>query len=230
MVWAYAGVRPLYDDGASKAQEATRDYVLELDADGGRAPILSVFGGKITTYRRLAEHALEWLGRYLKIGPKWTARAQLPGGHFPVDGLDDVVRALRAAYPFVGELHARRLVGAYGTRAQIMLTGTRRLADLGRVFAADLTEKEVAWLIDEEWAVTAEDVLWRRSKLGLRFTPAEADRCKPGWASRGPGLPRRRPDRTASRQIACYLAPASGRCPPLSSLCRRPGPHHPGRF
>ena len=112
VVWAFAGVRPLYDDGASKAQEATRDYVLELDADGGRAPILSVFGGKITTYRRLAEHSLEWLGRYLKIGPKWTASAVLPGGHFPVDGFEDVMRALRAAYPFVGELHARRLVEA----------------------------------------------------------------------------------------------------------------------
>jgi glycerol-3-phosphate dehydrogenase len=174
VVWAYAGVRPLYDDGSSKAQEATRDYVLELDGDAGRAPVLSVFGGKITTSRRLAEHALEWLGRYLKVGPTWTAVAQLPGGHFPVGGFDDVVRALRAAYPFVSEPHARRLVGSYGTRSQIMLTGTRSLADLGQVFGADLTEREVGWLIDEEWAATADDVLWRRSKLGLRFAPREA--------------------------------------------------------
>jgi glycerol-3-phosphate dehydrogenase len=174
VVWAYAGVRPLYDDGASKAQEATRDYVLELDGDSGRAPVLSVFGGKITTHRRLAEHALEWLGRHLKIGPKWTSGSPLPGGHFPVDGFGDVLRALRAAYPFVGEAHARRLVASYGTRAQLMLTGARSLADLGRRFGADLTEREVAWLMAEEWAATAEDVLWRRSKLGLHFTPAEA--------------------------------------------------------
>jgi glycerol-3-phosphate dehydrogenase len=173
VVWAYAGVRPLYDDGASKAQEATRDYALELDADRGHAPVLSVFGGKITTHRRLAEHVLEWLGRYLKIGPKWTAGAPLPGGHFPVGGFDDVVRALRAAYPFVGEAHGRRLVASYGTRAQVMLTGTRSRPDLGRTFGADLTEREVAWMIAEEWATTAEDVLWRRSKLGLRFSPGE---------------------------------------------------------
>ena len=174
VVWAYAGVRPLYDDGASKAQEATRDYVLDLDGGKGQAPVLSVFGGKITTYRRLAEHALEWLGRHLSIGPKWTAGSPLPGGHFPVDGFNDVVRALRAAYPFVTEGHARRLVAGYGTRAQVILTGARHPADLGRVFGADLTEKEVAWLMAEEWARTAEDVLWRRSKLGLRVTPAEA--------------------------------------------------------
>ena len=92
MVWAYSGVRPLYDDGASRPRRRRATTCSSSIADGGRAPLLSVFGGKITTYRRLAEHALEWLGRYLKIGPKWTAKAQLPGGHFPVDGFDDVDR------------------------------------------------------------------------------------------------------------------------------------------
>jgi glycerol-3-phosphate dehydrogenase len=174
VIWAYAGVRPLYDDGASQAQEATRDYVLELDAANGAAPILSVFGGKITTFRRLSEHALEWLGRHMKVGKKWTASASLPGGHFPVDGAGDVVRALRAAYPFVPESLGERLVRAYGTRAPIILSGARSLADLGHVFGADLTEAEVAWLMNEEWARTAEDVLWRRSKLGLRFDADEA--------------------------------------------------------
>ncbi|HZP20978.1 MAG TPA: glycerol-3-phosphate dehydrogenase [Bauldia sp.] len=175
IVWAYSGVRPLYDDGASQAQEATRDYVLELDAPAGAAPLLSVFGGKITTFRRLSEQALDWLGRHMKVGKRWTADATLPGGHFPVDGAADVVRALRAAYPFVPEMMAMRLVDAYGTRAPIILTGARSLADLGRVFGADLTEAEVAWLMREEWAITAEDVLWRRSKLGLRFTAAQAE-------------------------------------------------------
>jgi glycerol-3-phosphate dehydrogenase len=174
VVWAYSGVRPLYDDGASRAQEATRDYVLELDAANGAAPVLSVFGGKVTTFRRLSEHALEWLGRHIKVGKKWTAGASLPGGHFPVDGGPDVARALRAAYPFVPEPLATRLVGAYGTRAAIILSGARSLADLGRTFGADLTEAEVTWLMNEEWAQTAEDVLWRRSKLGLRFDRSEA--------------------------------------------------------
>jgi glycerol-3-phosphate dehydrogenase len=169
VVWAYSGVRALYDDRASRAQEATRDYVLELDVANGAAPLLSVFGGKVTTFRRLSEHALEWLGRQMPIGKKWTAGASLPGGHFPVDGAGDVARALRAAYPFVPETLAARLVRAYGTRAPIILSGARGLADLGRVFGADLTEAEVAWLMNEEWARSAEDVLWRRSKLGLRF-------------------------------------------------------------
>ena len=174
IVWAYSGVRPLYDDGASTAQEATRDYVLDLDAANGQPPLLSVFGGKITTFRRLAEHALEWLGPSLPMGKAWTAGAVLPGGLFPVGGGGDLVRALAAAYPFLTPRHAERLVNAYGTRAQQILSGARHMADLGRLFGADLTEAEVAYLMAEEWAYTADDVLWRRSKLGLRLTPAEA--------------------------------------------------------
>lgn len=170
VVWTYSGVRPLYDDGASKAQEATRDYVLDVEAGAGQAPVLSVFGGKITTARRLAEHALEKLAPYLKIGKPWTAGASLPGGNFPIDGGPDVVRALRAAYPFVTEAHAQRLVSAYGTRAPLFLSGTRSMGDLGHVFGVDLTEAEVAWLMQEEWARTPDDVLWRRTKLGLHFT------------------------------------------------------------
>ncbi|MBN8994626.1 MAG: glycerol-3-phosphate dehydrogenase [Rhizobiales bacterium] len=173
VVWTYSGVRPLYDDGASKAQEATRDYVLDVDAGEGQAPVLSVFGGKITTSRKLAEHALEKLSPFVKMGAPWTKGASLPGGNFPVDGGGDVVRALRAAYPFVTEAHAWRLVSAYGTRAPLFLAGARGLADLGHVFGEDLTEAEVAWLVQEEWARTAEDVLWRRTKLGLRFTASQ---------------------------------------------------------
>jgi len=182
VVWTYSGVRPLYDDGASKAQEATRDYVLDVDAAEGQAPVLSVFGGKITTSRKLAEHALEKLAPFLKMGAPWTKGASLPGGNFPIDGGADVVRALRAAYPFVTEAHAWRLVSAYGTRAPLFLSGARSLADLGHVFGADLTEAEVAWLVQEEWARTAEDVLWRRTKLGLRFS-AEQVSVLEAWMS-----------------------------------------------
>ncbi|WP_018261766.1 glycerol-3-phosphate dehydrogenase [Methylobacterium sp. WSM2598] len=176
VVWTYSGVRPLYDDGAGKAQEATRDYVLTLDAGGDRAPLLSVFGGKITTYRRLAEAALEQLRDHLGAAraPAWTARARLPGGDFPATGYAALAAAIRREYPFLDPAHAARLVRAYGTEAREILQGARGPADLGRVFGADLTEREVRYLMRREWAVGAEDVLWRRSKLGLRLSPAEA--------------------------------------------------------
>ena len=173
--FAYSGVRPLHDDGASKAQEATRDYVFELDGTDGSTPLLSVIGGKITTYRRLAEQALARLAPYLRMGEPWTARAPLPGGAFAVGRAGDLVRALRAAYPFLSELHAERLVNAYGTRAAAIVTGARRAEDLGRNFGYDLTEAEVTYLMAEEWAVTASDVLWRRSRLGLRFSPVQTE-------------------------------------------------------
>nr|WP_273522101.1 glycerol-3-phosphate dehydrogenase [Rhodosalinus sediminis] len=170
VVWTYAGVRPLYDDGAKSATAATRDYVLSLD-DAEGAPLLNVFGGKITTYRRLAEAALEKIGRHFpKAGAPWTARAPLPGGDFPVDGVEALISDLAAAYPALAPEEARRLVRAYGTEA-------RRLMDAaggpGRSFGAGLTEAELGWLMRHEYARTAEDVVWRRTKLGLRLTAAE---------------------------------------------------------
>jgi glycerol-3-phosphate dehydrogenase len=171
IVWAYSGVRPVIEDGS--ASVGTRG-ILHLDASNQQAPVISIAGGSITTYRRTAEEVLERLGDRLRIGKPWTAQASLPGGHFPVGGVVDLVNALRAAYPFLDPSHAERLVGAYGTRAAIILAGARTKNDLGVVFGADLTEAEVAWLMQEEWAEIAEDVLWRRSKLGLRFTAAEA--------------------------------------------------------
>lgn len=172
--FVYCGVRPLSDNGASKAQEASRDYVLDLEGSDGSMPLLSVIGGKITTYRRLAEKAMEKLSPFLeKVGAPWTARAPLPGGNFGVGRASDLVRALRAAYPFLSELHAERLVNAYGTRAATIVSGARRIDDLGRDFGCDLTEAEVVYLMAEEWAVTAGDVLWRRSRLGLRFDSAQ---------------------------------------------------------
>jgi glycerol-3-phosphate dehydrogenase len=173
IAWTYSGVRALYDDGASSAQEATRDYVLELDAPEGRGPLLSVFGGKITTYRRLAEHALSQLAKHLPTGRPWTAKRALPGGDFAYDGIADLGRSLASSYPFLAEAHLQRLVRTYGTRTVEMIKGARRREDLGRRFGDDLTEAEVSYLMAEEWAETAADVLWRRTKLGLRFNPAE---------------------------------------------------------
>ena len=175
VVWSYSGVRPLYDDGADNASAATRDYVLAVDADGG-APLLSVFGGKITTYRKLAEAALEKITKHLpKTGKPWTAGAPLPGGDFPVGDFDALIGDLRSRYPFLDERWARRLVRAYGTEAEEVLGNAKSPADLGPCFGANLTEREVNWLVDKEFACTAEDIVWRRSKLGLRMSTQEIE-------------------------------------------------------
>jgi glycerol-3-phosphate dehydrogenase len=176
VVWRYSGVRPLLDDGASKAQEATRDYLLDLEALAGAPPLLSAFGGKITTYRRLAEAAMARLRPYFPgMSGNWTADAALPGGEFPWDGIDSLHAALRRRYHFLKDATARRLVHAYGTLATEVLGDAREAGDLGRWFGADLTEREVDWLRRTEWARSTEDVLWRRSKLGLRMNVAEID-------------------------------------------------------
>jgi glycerol-3-phosphate dehydrogenase len=169
IVWTYSGVRPLYDDGASSATAATRDYTLKVDTSAG-APVLNIFGGKITTYRRLAESALDKIGTMLPLSRgNWTAGVPLPGGDFPHDGVEALIADLQRAYPFLTEGWARRLVRAYGTEARDLLGKATGTTDLGRDFGATLTEAEVRWLITQEYAQSAEDVLWRRSKLGLRF-------------------------------------------------------------
>ncbi|MGB7271608.1 MAG: glycerol-3-phosphate dehydrogenase [Albidovulum sp.] len=178
IVWTYSGVRPLYNDGAESAQAATRDYVLSLDTNG--APILSVFGGKITTYRKLAEAALDKISPYL--APKrgdWTAGVPLAGGDFAVGDVARLIRELKLRYPFLSDYTTRRLIRAYGTEAPNILDDANTPADLGQDFGAGLSEAELRWLIAREFARTGEDVLWRRSKLGLRLTPdqaAEVDR------------------------------------------------------
>lgn len=172
VVWTYSAVRPLYDDGASKAQEATRDYVLRVET--GEGPVINAFGGKITTYRRLSEAMLDKIEDILEPrGKPWTANAPLPGGDFPAMGYEAQVEKLKGAYPFLELRHARRLVRLYGTRAQDLLGLARSVSDLGRHFGADLYEAEVRYLIASEWAVTADDILWRRTKRGLRLSPAE---------------------------------------------------------
>lgn len=175
VVWTYAGVRPLYDDGASEAKAATRDYVFELDTPGG-APLLSIYGGKITTYRRLAEEALERLSPYLrstKAREGWTAKGPLPGGDMDVSAIAALSAELQRGYPFLTSAHANRLAHAYGTRASKLLGNAKTLSDLGRSFGATLTESEVKYLMSAEWARTADDIVWRRSKLGLRMSPVE---------------------------------------------------------
>ena len=182
IVWTYSGVRPLYDDGANSATAATRDYSLRVDSTGG-APILNVFGGKITTYRRLAESALEKIGPFFEGLPgKWTAGIALPGGDFPVDGFEALVAALRSDHSYLTPYHARRMVRAYGTEARQILGDASSLDALGKNFGATLTEREVAWLITHEFARTAEDILWRRSKLGLRLS-AEQITTLDNWIS-----------------------------------------------
>lgn len=175
VVWTYSGVRPLYDDGASEAKAATRDYVFELDTPGG-APLLSIYGGKITTYRRLSEEALERLAPYLRSKKEkegWTGKAPLPGGDMDVSAVAALTAELVRKYPFLSPAHAGRLAHAYGTRATKLLGNAKSLADLGQSFGATLTESEVRYLMSNEWACTAEDVVWRRSKLGLRLSADE---------------------------------------------------------
>jgi glycerol-3-phosphate dehydrogenase len=175
VVHAFAGVRQLYDDGASRAKDLTREYVLDLQARAGQAPLLTVYGGKITTYRRLAETALRRLAPYLKIGRAWTVDAPLPGGEFPYDGVEALTARARGLWPFLNEGNARRLVRAYGTRLDRVLGDARKPEQLGEWFGDELSAAEVRYLMRHEFAETADDVLWRRSKLGLRMgTEAEA--------------------------------------------------------
>ncbi|WP_081507613.1 glycerol-3-phosphate dehydrogenase [Roseovarius mucosus] len=192
IVWTYSGVRPLYDDGAKSATAATRDYVLTL-AEGPGAPLLNIFGGKITTYRKLAEAALAKLRPFFpEAGADWTAGVALPGGNFPVDGFDSLTESLHRAYPFLTAAGARRLVRAYGTEAQDILGQAREAADLGPDFGAGLTGAEVRWQMDHEYARTAADVVWRRTRLGLKMTEAQIAALD-DWMQHERGLDRAAP-------------------------------------
>lgn len=174
VVWTYSGVRPLFDDGSSNASAVTRDYVFDMDAPQGQAPVLSIFGGKITTFRKLAEHALDELKPYFPtMKPSWTEKAKMPGGDMPDADFDRFFANVRQRWPFLPEHLAHRLARAYGTRMEELLGSATSLADLGEDFGAGLTAAEVDYLMRREWARTAEDILWRRSKLGLHV-PVDA--------------------------------------------------------
>jgi glycerol-3-phosphate dehydrogenase len=171
IIWSYAGVRPLYDDNADSANVVTRDYVFNLDGDGiNTAPVLSVFGGKLTTYRKLAEHAMERLAPfYPDMRPPWTHHAALPGGDFAIDGVEAMCADVQARFAFLPKDQIARMVKAYGTRIFTILGTAARLDDLGQDFGGGLYEAEVRYLRDTEFAKSPDDILWRRSKLGLKL-------------------------------------------------------------
>ncbi|MEM7728132.1 MAG: glycerol-3-phosphate dehydrogenase [Pseudomonadota bacterium] len=184
VVWSYAGVRPLYDDKSENASAVTRDYVLDVDELSGNRPVLSIYGGKITTSRKLAEHAMDKLSAYYpEAGDGWTAKAQLPGGDIalgseglggsrPTGGFDGFVHAQAARYPGVPGDVLLHLCRAYGTRITLVL-GDGPDTDLGQHFGAQLFEAEARYLLDHEWARTADDMLIRRTKHGLHLTAAQ---------------------------------------------------------
>jgi glycerol-3-phosphate dehydrogenase len=197
VVWTYSGVRPLYDDAAANASAVTRDYVLDVQGAKGEPVLLSIFGGKITTSRRLAEHALEKLEPFLAAPTKaWTATAPLPGGDLPGADFDGFLVRLQRAKPWLPADLARRLARAYGSRLDRILCDAIDMAGLGRDFGGGLTEAEAIYLRDQEWARTAEDVLWRRSKLGLHVPAGtrEALQAFFGTASAGADMGQERAD------------------------------------
>jgi glycerol-3-phosphate dehydrogenase len=164
-------VRTLYDDGSINASAMTRDYVFDIDAPEGAAPLLTIYGGKLTTYRKLAQHALrKILPRLGREPKKWTSGAPLPGGDMPGADFAAFLRALGAEFPFLPPELAQRYARLYGTRTRAMLGDVRALKDLGECLGADLYERELAFLRETEWAASADDVLWRRTKLGLFLT------------------------------------------------------------
>jgi glycerol-3-phosphate dehydrogenase len=173
IVWTYAGVRPLFDDARGSASAVTRDYIFDLDGGGEKAPLLSIFGGKLTTYRKLAEHAMDRLAPLLgcRTGD-WTAGAPLPGGDLPGGDFGAFLTAFRAEHPWLPQPLATRLARAYGSRAERIVSGRQGLNDLGQNLGGDLYEAELDYLVAQEWALTADDVLWRRSKLGLHLDEA----------------------------------------------------------
>lgn len=187
IVRSFSGVRPLLGGGGDDAKEVTRDYRLDLRKTASGAPVLSVLGGKITTYRKLAEQAVEKIAATLGVnGDAWTASAPLPGGDVADGDIDAFARTLAGQYPWLSDNLRHHYVHTYGTRTSALLQGTRRIEDLGRHFGAGLYEREVLYLIDNEWAVTAEDILWRRTKLGLHGEAAMTDALQ-RWIDARPG-------------------------------------------
>ncbi|MET0269903.1 MAG: glycerol-3-phosphate dehydrogenase [Sphingomonas sp.] len=187
IVWSYAGIRPLYDDKSASASAVTRDYRLDLDAGEGKAPLLNIFGGKITTYRKLAEHALRELARFFPhAGKAWTAGAALPGGDMPDADFERFLGGLDRDYPALPTPLLRRLARAYGTRARRLLGDAATVADLGADLGGGLHAAEVDYLTAQEWARTAEDILYRRSKLGLHVPAGTAERLEAYLRQREP--------------------------------------------
>jgi len=173
VVWSYSAVRPLTESNGKSAQAATRDYHVEVSQSNSEAPLINIFGGKITTYRKLSESVLRKIGRLIPVNVNpWSGGESLPGGDFAVDGIEQEIFALQQDYPFLPARLCRRLVKLYGTRARNLLDRAGSIDDLGECFGSDLFEAEVRYLIENEWVLKAEDVLWRRTKEGLRIDAA----------------------------------------------------------
>ncbi|RUU77060.1 glycerol-3-phosphate dehydrogenase, partial [Mesorhizobium sp. M7A.F.Ca.MR.362.00.0.0] len=174
VVYSFSGVRPLYDDNADNPSAVTRDYIFELDASNGNAPLLSVFGGKITTFRKLSEHALEKIQPFFPMMKKaWTAKIPLPGGDLPNADFEQFLSDLHSEFSWLSPSLVKHYARSYGTRARQLLAGAQREADLGRRFGPDLYEREARFLAETEWAGTSADILERRTKHGLHLNAAE---------------------------------------------------------
>jgi glycerol-3-phosphate dehydrogenase len=175
VVWTYSGVRPLVDDGSGKPEAATRGYRFDVSEQSEGAPILSVFGGKITTFRTLSQEAVDRMAERIPAlaGAHWTDTKPLPGGDFGVHEVEQRIADLRSRYPFLEAKWADRLIRSYGTLATTILGDATSLEDCGEHFGHGLTARELHYLKAHEWAQSAEDVLWRRTKLGLRLSPAQ---------------------------------------------------------
>ncbi len=177
VVWSYSGVRPLFDDGDADAQEVTRDFVLDVNGTAYEPVLLNIFGGKLTTYRYLAEKALEKISPWLPDESEaWTDTKVLPGGDIQVENIQNYIEEQKKKYPELSPELINRLIRLYGTRANKILNGTKTEDDLGEHFGSNLYSKEVSYLVKNEWATTADDILWRRTKLGIRFTPEQKNR------------------------------------------------------
>jgi glycerol-3-phosphate dehydrogenase len=172
-VWSFSGVRPLVDDGAADAEDLTRDYTIEVDGRYGEPPLISVLGGKLTTYRRLAEAVLAKLKHKLIMQKPWTGGEPLPGGDLGPDGVEGLIAEITSRHSYLASAHARRLALSYGSRAWRIVAETKRIEDLGPAIVGNLHRTELDYLRKEEWARTPDDVLWRRTKLGLAASPAE---------------------------------------------------------
>lgn len=188
VVWTYSGVRPLCDDESDSPQAITRDYTLDIHDENGKAPLLSVFGGKLTTYRKLAEHALDKLQTYYpKIGPAWTKGSKLPGGEIAGDR-DDFAAQLRRRYTFLSEGMARRFARTYGSNSDLILQEATSLDDLGENFGHEFYEAELRYLAEHEWVKCVDDAIWRRTKLGMWLTEEQQARVAQ-WLVKRNGKP-----------------------------------------
>ncbi|RED44268.1 glycerol-3-phosphate dehydrogenase [Aestuariispira insulae] len=190
VVWTYSGVRPLYSDGSQDASKVTRDYVLKTDGGDGEAPLLNIFGGKITTYRKLAEHALQKLCGFLSVDDRpWTASAALPGGDIPGANFDKFLAEVKKSYPWLPDQLAYRYARNYGTCLKNILGDATSLAGLGDDLGENIYGAEMSYLVEQEWARTAEDILWRRSKLGLHLSEKTIKNIEDWFAGLDTGAP-----------------------------------------